>query len=246
MAILTWDQTGDRLYETGTKNGVLYPWSEAEGTVGSDDYKAAGYNYGYAWNGLTAVTESPDGAEETALYADDVKYLSMRSAEDFGFTIEAYTYPDEWAQCDGSAALSGIPGVMVGQQKRKMFGFSFVTVVGNDTDNNDYAEKLHLIYGATASPSERSYESINDSPDAITLSWECSTTPIDMPGGLKKSAEITIDTSKFNNPPTGYTKAQLLANYAKLKEALYGTATTDAYLPQPSEVASIMSAEAAG
>lgn len=235
MSILTWDQTGERIYETGTKKGVLYPWVDAIGTPGDSNYVAAGYNRGYAWNGLTAVTESPDGAEETALYADDIKYLSMRSAEDFGFTIEAYTYPDEWAQCDGSANLGGISGVSVGQQKRRMFGFSYVSTVGNDTENNDYGEKIHLIYGATASPSERSYETINDSPEAITFSWECSTTPIDMPGGLKKAAQITIDTTKLST--------EGLAGLASLKEALYGTENEDAYLPTPTEVLSFFNGD---
>lgn len=265
MSKIVWDKTGEKIYETGTKNGVLYtslgtvPTFSAESAYTAGDivvkdgqnYKAktditAGawdasdwdeynsyYTKGVAWNGLTAVTESPDGAEETALYADDIKYLSMRSAEDFNFTIEAYTYPDEWGQCDGSALLDDtLPGVMVGQQKRRMFGFSYVSTVGNDTEGNDYAEKIHLIYGATASPSERAFESINDSPEAITFSWECNTTPIDMPGNLKKAAEITIDTSRLNS--TGK------ANLSKLKDALYGTVNDDPYLPTPEEVVALL------
>lgn len=238
MSKIVWDQTGEKTFETGTKNGVLYPWMDAipgdNTTTPPTDPVPAGYRKGYAWNGLTAVTESPDGAEETAEYADDIKYLSLRSAEEFGFTIEAYTYPEAFMQCDGSVNLGGIPGVVVSQQKRRMFGFSFVTTVGNDTEGNDYGEKYHLIYSATASPSERSYESINDSPEAITFSWECSTTAIDMPGGLKKSAIITIDTTKLD--------AQGKANLEKLKEKLYGTDNTDAYLPLPEEVLTIMSA----
>lgn len=265
MSKIVWDKTGEKLYETGTKNGVLYtslgtvPTFSATSAYTTGDivvkdgqnYKAktditagawdatdwdeynSDYTTGVAWNGLTAVTESPDGAEETALYADDIKYLSMRSAEDFNFTIEAYTYPDEWGQCDGSAQIDdALPGVMVGQQKRRMFGFSYVSTVGNDTEGNDFAEKIHLIYGATASPSERAYESINDSPEAITFSWECNTTPIDMPGNLKNAAEITIDTSKLS--------VAAKANLSTLKDALYGTNNTDPYLPTPAEVITLL------
>lgn len=227
---IEWDVEGQKFFETGVKHGVLYPY------VVGDTPETTGYIKGYPWNGLTAVTESPDGAEENPLYADDIKYLSLRSAEEFGFTIEAYMYPDEWSQCDGSANLGGIPGVVVGQQKRRMFGFSYVSTVGNDTEGNDAGEKIHLIYSATAAPSERNYETINDSPDAITFSWECTTTPINMPGDLKKSAQITIDTTKLD--------AQGLANLAELKKALYGTSEKDAYLPMPSEVLSIMSKSA--
>jgi hypothetical protein len=261
MSKITWDQSGDKVFETGTKQGVLYtslgvvaPFSttatysagdlvayqgknyKAKTSISAgswdasnwDEYKSS-YATGVAWNGLTAVTESPEGAEETALYADDIKYLSMRSAEEFNFTIEAYTYPDEWMQCDGSADLvSGVPGVTVGQQKRRMFGFCYTSTVGNDTEGNDYGEKIHLIYSATASPSERSYETINDSPEAITFSWECNTTAIDMPNGLKKAAEITIDTTRLN--------AEGKVALATLKDAIYGTASTDAYLPTPEAV----------
>ena len=223
MAKITWDQTGDRLYETGDKMGVLYPgFTPAKGET------PAKYGIGVAWNGLTAVTESPSGAEETALYADDIKYLSMRSAEEFGFTIEAYTYPDEWAECDGSASVAD--GVVIGQQKRKMFGFCYRTVLGNDVDSNDYGYKLHLIYGATASPSERGYATVNDSPEAITFSWECSTNPVEV-AGYKAIATITIDSTKA--------KAETLA---KLEEKLYGTegsganTGTDPQLPMPAEV----------
>lgn len=270
---LKWDGTGDKLYETGTKNGVVYP---ALGTVSAfaktktyskgtyvlydgKKYKAnadviagewdstkwteynSDYDKGVAFNGLTGISESPDGADETALYADDIKYLSLRSAENFGYTITAYTYPDEFEQCDGTANVEGIPGVKVSQQKRRMFGFSYITVVGNDTDGNDYAEKLHIIYSSTCSPTSRDYQTINDSPEAVEFSWECETTPIDMPGDLKKGSQITIDTSKFKNPGNNFTETQLLANYETLKELLWGDGTNDAYLPMPAEIATIMS-----
>lgn len=182
MSKIVWDQTGERLYETGIDHGVLYPIQE--GGV---------YNKGVAWNGLTGVTESPSGAEATDLYADNIKYLSMRSAETFGATVEAYTYPDEFAECDGSAELT--PGVMIGQQARKMFGLSYRTVLGNDVDLENHGYKLHLIYGATASPSEKAYATINDSPEAITFSWELSTTPVNVTG-FKPTASITIDSTK--------------------------------------------------
>lgn len=182
---LTWDNVGDRVYETGTRNGVLYP--QAEGGV---------YPLGVPWNGLTGVTESPSGAEASPLYADDIKYASPMSTEEFGATIEAYTYPDEFAECDGSATLA--TGVYIGQQKRKMFGLSYRTVLGNDTDLNDYGYKLHIIYGALAAPSEKGYSSINDSPEAVTFSWEISTTPVDPGEGYKPTASITIDSTKAN------------------------------------------------
>ena len=221
MAKLTWDETGKRLYETGVRMGVLYP-QNASGL----------YPKGVAWNGLTAVTESPSGAEATALYADDIKYLSLLSTEEFGATVEAYTYPDEFAECDGSAELA--PGVVIGQQKRKAFGMSYRTVVGNDVDGNDYGYKLHLIYGAMAAPSEKGYATINDSPEAITFSWEISTTPVSV-DGFKPTASITIDSTKV--------EAEKLA---ALEKILYGDAETDARLPLPNEVATIMGAAAAG
>ena len=221
MAKLTWDETGKRLYETGVRMGVLYP-QNASGL----------YPKGVAWHGLTAVTESPSGAEATALYADDIKYLSLLSTEEFGATVEAYTYPDEFAECDGSAELA--PGVVIGQQKRKAFGMSYRTVVGNDVDGNDYGYKLHLIYGAMAAPSEKGYATINDSPEAITFSWEISTTPVSV-NGFKPTASITIDSTKVN--------AEKLADLEKI---LYGDAETEARLPLPNEVATIMGAVAAG
>lgn len=227
MAKLTWDEDTKRLYETGTRKGVLYPMSNA-GT----------YETGVAWNGLTAVTESPSGAEETALYADDVKYLSLRSKEEFGGTIEAYTYPDEWAECDGSKEISEAPGVMVGQQTRKKFGLCYRTAVGNDVEADDYGYKLHLVYGAQASPSERSYATINDSPEAITFSWEFTTTPkpVDETNNFKPTAIVTIDSTKV----TGATAAERAAVMKLLEDVLYGTESTEPRLPLPSELAGIM------
>ena len=192
MAKLKWDQAGEKLYETGTKQGVLFVKQTKE--------EGVWYRPGVAWNGLTAVTESPSGAEESPLYADDIKYLSLRSNEEFGASVEAYTYPDEWAECDGSASLAS--GVFVGQQTRRGFALAYITTLGNDTEGNDYGQKLHLIYDAMASPSEKSYATINDSPEAVTFSWELTTTPIDMSfdGGpeLKKSATIVIDSTKLD------------------------------------------------
>lgn len=215
MAKLIWDQTGDRLYETGVKNGVLYP----QGADGA-------YPKGVAWNGLTAVTESPSGAEASPLYADDIKYLELMSNEEFGGTIEAYTYPDEFAACDGSAELA--PGVKLGQQPRKAFGFSYKTTLGNDVEGNDYGYKLHLVYGAKAAPSEKAYATINDSPEAITLSWEFTTTPVAVEG-FKPTSHIEIDSTKVD--------AEKLA---ALEAILYGTESEEAKLPLPSEVAELM------
>ena len=214
MEKIVWDQTGERLYETGVKNGVLYV------------QESGAYPKGVAWNGLTAVTESPSGAEPTALYADDTKYVNLVSAEEFGATIEAYTYPDEFAECDGSASIAN--GVYIGQQNRKTFGLSYKTTVGNDVDNNNHGYKLHLIYGAVASPSEKSYSTINDSPDAITFSWEISTTPVNVTGH-KPTALLTIDSTKV--------EAEKLA---KLEAVLYGSSEADARLPLPDEVVSIL------
>lgn len=214
MPKLTWDASGERLYETGVKQGVLYVMDNNV------------YGNGVAWNGLTAITESPSGAESTPLYADDIKYLDLRSTEEFGATIEAYTYPDEFAACDGSASLAD--GVSIGQQARKMFGLCYRTTVGNDTDGTDHGYKLHLIYGATASPSEKAYETINDSPEAITFSWEITTTPVSVTG-FKPTASITIDSTKAD--PTCL---------AALEEKLYGGESTGPTLPLPDEVKTIM------
>lgn len=220
MSKLVWDNTGDRLYETGVKNGVLYVQSSS-GT----------YPKGVAWNGLTAVTESPSGAEATALYADDIKYLSLMSTEEFGATIEAYTYPEEFEACDGSASL--VDGVSIGQQKRTAFGLCYRTTIGNDTDGNDHGYKLHIIYGALASPSEKAYASINDSPEAITFSWEVTTTPVNVTG-FKPTASLVIDSTKAD--PT---------KLAALETILYGSnaeSGTDPRLPLPDEIKTLMTA----
>ena len=215
MSKLVWDKTGERLYETGVKQGVLYP-------------QAAGGTYpkGVAWNGLTNITESPSGAEATALYADDIKYLNLVSAEEFGGTIEAYTYPDEFAACDGSAALT--EGVFIGQQDRKTFGLCYRTTLGNDVDSNGHGYKLHLIYGALAAPSEKAYATINDSPEAITFSWEFKTTPVNVTGH-KPTASLTIDSTKVSE-----------TKMAALEKVLYGDSDIEARLPLPDEVIQIL------
>ena len=222
MSRLTWDKTGERYYETGVKQGVLYP-IQADGR----------YSKGVAWNGLISVTESPSGAEATPLYADDIKYLNLISNEEFGATIEAYTYPDEFYECDGSASLAD--GVTIGQQKRKTFGLCYKTTVGNDVDGNDYGYKLHLIYGCLAAPSEKAYNTINDSPEAITFSWEVSTTPVSVKG-FKPTSQITIDSTKIAEGK----KAKL----TELEDILYGKdgdggSATDPRLPLPDEVATL-------
>lgn len=219
MSKLVWDNTGERLYETGVKNCALYVM------------EGGAYKTGVAWNGITAITESPSGAEATALYADDIKYLNLLSNEEFGATVEAYTYPDEFAECDGSASLAD--GVFLGQQKRKTFGLAYKTTVGNDTDGNDYGYKLHIIYGALAAPSEKAYATINDSPEAITFSWELTTTPVNVTGH-KPTASITIDSKKAD--------AEKLA---ALEAKLFGGDDSEATLPLPDEIAT-MFAGAAG
>ena len=217
MPKIVWDQPGQRLYETGVSNGVLYPQA-ANGT----------YPEGVAWNGLTAITETPSGADSNPLYADDIKYLDLRSAEQFGGTIEAYTYPDEFAACDGSA--EPVEGVIIGQQNRSPFGLCYKTVLGNDTQTNDYGYLLHLIYNATASPSERAYQTINDSPEAITFSWEFTTTPVAVEN-YKPTAYIRINSKKVDR-----------AKLDLLEAALFGTdgegqtQGTTAYLPSPDDV----------
>lgn len=209
---IKWDQTGERVYETGVSKGVLYPLINGE------------YSKGVAWNGLTNVNETPSGAEATPLYADNIKYLNLLSNEDFGATVEAYTYPDEFAECNGESSLA--TGVQVGQQTRKTFGMSYQTKVGNDT-NPDAGYKIHLVYGATAKPSERSYGTVNESPEAITFSWELSTVPVEVPG-MKPTAIITIDSTKVDPD-----------KLAALEDILYGSASADARLPLPTEIASI-------
>ena len=217
MSKIVWDQTGERLYETGVKRGVLYV-QDSGGT----------YPKGVAWNGLTAVTESPSGAEATPLYADDIKYPNLISTEELGGTIEAYTYPDEFAECDGSASIA--TGVYIGQQSRKTFGMCYTTTVGNDVDSNAHGYKLHLIYGALASPSEKAYSTINDSPEAITFSWEFSTTPVNVTG-FKPTANIVIDSTKATPE-----------KMAALEKILYGDTDVEPRLPLPNEVAQVMSA----
>jgi hypothetical protein len=216
MTRLQWDKVGERVYETGVDHGVLYI-PNAQGQ----------YNEGYAWNGLVTVTESPSGADANPQYADNIKYLNLVSTEQFGATVEAFTYPDEFAQCDGTAEPT--PGIKVGQQSRKTFGLAYRTQLGNDVDGTDHGYKLHLVYGALAAPSEKAYGTINDTPEAITFSWDVSTTPVDVPG-LKPTASMTIDSTKVD--------ADTLT---QLENLLYGTAGADPRLPLPAEVLDLFS-----
>lgn len=215
MSKLVWDQSGKRLYETGVDHGVLYPIQT--GGV---------YSKGVAWNGLTAVTESPSGADVNDIYADNMKYLGLVGAEKFGATVEAYTYPDEFAECDGSVEL--VKGATIGQQNRKVFGMVYRTVIGNDVDGNEHGYKLHLIYGATAAPSEKAYNTINEDPEAITFSWELSTTPVNVTGH-KPTASLTIDSTKAD--PT---------KLAELEKLLFGDTETEPRLPLPDEIAQLL------
>ena len=217
MAKLVWDEVGKRTYETGVDKGVLYV-QDAEGAYGK----------GVAWNGLTAVNESPSGAEPTPLYADNIKYLELTSKEEYGATIEAYTYPDEFEACDGSAEIG--EGVVIGQQSRKVFGLCYRTVKGNDVKNNDYGYKIHLVYGCKAKPAQKNYQTINDSPEAITFSWEVSTTPVEVEG-FKPTATATIDSTKV--------AAEKLK---AIEEALYGTETQEPKLLLPNEILAILKA----
>lgn len=218
MPKIVWDEIGKRTYETGVSKGVLYTRS-GENT---------GFKNGVAWNGLTSVAEKPSGAEPTKLYADNIAYLTLTGNEEFGATIEAYTYPDEFAECDGSAELA--EGVMIGQQNRKMFGLSYQTILGNDTDGEGYGYKIHLIYNCKASPTEKSYATINDSPEAITFSWEISTTPINV-SNHKPTASLIIDSTKIT--PTAL---------AKIEAKLYGTESAEAELPTPDEIIALIAA----
>ena len=215
MSKIVWDAIGEHTFETGVRNGVLY-LKDAEGA----------YSNGVAWNGLTSVSESPEGAEATDLYADDIKYLSLMSAENFKATIEAYTYPVEFEECDGSATIAN--GVVIGQQTRKPFGLCYRTAIGNDTDGNEHGYKLHIVYGCQASPSEKQYSTINDSPEAITFSWEVNTTPVNVTG-KKPTATLIIDSTKAD-------KAKLTA----LEAILYGSESTEPRLPLPDEIATLM------
>lgn len=229
MAKLVWDKTGERYYETGVRNGVLYP-IQTDGK----------YTKGVAWNGLSGVTESPSGAEASPIYADDIKYLNLMSAEEFGATVEAYTYPPEFSECDGSAEVAD--GVYAGQQQRKIFGLCYRTVLGNDVSSNDYGYKLHLVYGAQASPSEKAYATVNDSPEAITFSWELTTTPVEITAlvdgkKLKPTACLTIDSTKADK-----TKLAALENilYGKDPTEPEGSDGTEPRLPLPDEVITLM------
>lgn len=233
MAKLVWDATGQKIFETGDKKVALFVYNVTAKTI---DGETTNYYAGVAWNGVTAITETPSGAEATDLWADDIKYATLRSAEQFGGTIEAYTYPDKWEECDGSKTVAG--GVTLGQQTRKAFGLAYITTVGNDTELNDYGEKLHLVYNATASPSERSYATINDSPEAITFSWEFTTTAISAGEGYKMLSLITINSTKVNAD-----------KYAAFKTKVFGSDTRDesaggAYLPLPADVISFFGGEA--
>ena len=218
MAKLVWDELGKRIYETGVDKGVLYVQDE-EGAYGK----------GVAWNGLTAVNEAPSGAEPTPLYADNIKYLELTSKEEYGATIEAYTYPDEFEACDGSAELGA--GVVIGQQSRKVFGLCYRTVKGNDVKNNDYGYKIHLVYGCKAKPAQKNYQTINDSPEAITFSWEVSTTPVEVEG-FKPTATVTIDSTKVT--------AEKLKS---IEDALYGTESVEPKLLLPDEIMAIVKAQ---
>ncbi len=220
MPKLKWDQTGERLYETGVDKVVLFPM-ESTGQ----------YGQGVAWNGITAVNESPSGAEATPLYANNGKYLNLISNEDFAATIEAFMYPDEFEECDGSKEIA--PGVVIGQQKRKVFGLAYRTLLGNDVDGNDHGYKLHLVYGCLAAPSEHNHSSVNDNPEAGTMSWSVSTTPVEV-ADAKPTATVTIDSTKAD-------KAKL----KKLEDMLYGTDQAESKLPLPAEVITLMKDAAA-
>ena len=229
MPKLIWDAAGEHYYETGVDHGVLYPWDSSLATPG--------YGTGVAWNGLTAITETPSGADFTAIYADNIKYLNLQAAEEFGGTIEAYTYPDEWMECDGSAEIA--TGAVIGQQARKSFGLCYRTRIGNDTEGNEKGYKLHIVYGCLASPSERAYQTINDSPEAISFSWEFQTTPVPVLGsngqpinGAKPTSIITIDSTKVDS-----------TKLTALEAILYGSdgqSGTTARLPMPAEVISTL------
>lgn len=218
MSKITWDGVGEKLFETGVDHGVLYPFNT----------ETKAYDTGVAWNGLTTVTESPSGAEANAQYADNIKYVEIRSAEEFGATVEAFTYPDEFAVLDGTASPAA--GVTIGQQSRGVFGLSYRTLVGNDVEGQDYGYKLHLIYGATAAPSEKAYATINDSPEAITFSWELTTSPVSV-SGFKPTASLVIDSTKTTP-----------AKMAALEALLYGDTATEAKLPLPDEVIALFEA----
>lgn len=220
MSKLVWDVVGERNYETGVSKGVLYPMV------------SGAYPKGVAWSGLTTVTETASGAEATPLYADNIKYLNLMSVEELGGTIEAYTAPDEFGACDGTAELT--TGVSIGQQPRQTFGLAYQTIIGNDTENNKHGYKIHLVYGALASPTERSYTTVNDSPEAMTMSWDFSTTPVSVTG-FEPTSLVVIDSTKVD--------AEKLAAFEAI---IYGSEDQEARLPLPNEVATLLGAQAAG
>lgn len=226
MAVLEFDKVGERLYETGVDRGVLYPYDKPNKKYGN----------GVVWNGLTSVQASPSGAEPSPIYADNIKYLTLMSAEEFGGTIEAYTYPDEFAECDGSVVMSG---VSIGQQSRSMFGFSYRTRIGNDVEGDRLGNKIHVVYGALAQPSESSYATVNESPEAVTFSWTFSTTPVSFNAdgefsNLRPVARLTFDSTKIDKEA-----------WAKLEETLYGSEGTEATLPAPDELLKIVGVSSA-
>lgn len=214
MSRIEWDKTGERLYETGVSNGVLYVQVDTT------------YPAGVPWNGLTAVTESPSGAEATPLYADNIKYLNLVAAEEFGATIEAYDAPEEFDECDGTKEI--VPGMLIGQQPRKTFGFCYKTRIGSDAKGDQHGYKIHIVYGCLAAPSEKGYQTVNDSPEAITFSWEVSTTPVNVKGG-QPTATVTIDSTRVD-----------AAKLKLLEDELYGTQDKEAHLPLPDEIAAIL------
>lgn len=219
MSAIVWDKAGEKIYETGVDHGVLF----LQNSDGS-------YVTGVGWNGLTAVNQNPSGGDANDIYADNIKYLSLRAAEDYGATIEAYTYPDEFMECDGSKEVA--PGVYAGQQARKPFGFSYRTLIGSDTDGDSHGYKIHLVYNATASPSDKSYGTVNDSPDAINFSWEITTTPVPLGEGYKPTAHLEIDSTKADPD-----------DLKDLEDMLYGTASSDPTLPTPAQVVAMFAGE---
>lgn len=229
MAVIKWDQPNERYYETGTDQVVLYK-------VAKTGVNAGKYGVGVPWNGFTSLSESPSGAEETALYANNRKYLSLYSNEEFGGTLNAYTYPDEWEECDGSANLvEGTPGITVAQQSRTSFGLTYRTRIGNDTAGDSFGYKIHLVYGATASPSSKDYQTINDSPEAIEFSWEFKTVPVEIGGGLKPTSHLIINSTEVSD-----------ATLKAIEDILYGTENTDPRLPMPSELITLINASESG
>ena len=225
MAKLVWDKTGEKIYETGVDHCVLYQYTEADPEVSGD---TAGFKRGVAWNGITAITESPSGAEPSPLYADNIKYLNLMSAEEYGCTVEAYTYPAEFEQNDGSAELA--PGVYAGQQSRRLFGLCYRTLIGDDVKLTEKGYKLHLVYNCLASPSEKAHSTVNDSPDAANPSWEISTTPVEVTG-MKPTATVTIDSTKVDD-----TKLKAL------EKILYGDTDAEPRMPYPNEIAKLLAA----